>query len=325
VYDKWIVEAITGVMAKAVEDVTKKSKNELEATVELLSSVAAKSNNTAEELREECRNVMMELKEAVEEAGAIRSKKEEKQEEGQGEWGGGEMMGNTDSYAERVKKVAPVPAAHATAVAKAELQKRRIRLVKATGLGGDTLGDLTEKQWVEKANLALAMMEGQDESKPGGTTFVGVSKERENKGVLFELSSSEVAGWLKDKRVMSAFLAKMGSMVDFKGQTFEVVVDWIPVSFEAEQPAAWKRIEQANGLGENAIQEVVWIKPVRLRVEGQRTALAIFRLATREDANHIIEHGIFVEGKKVWGRKQVQEPKRCLKCQCFGEHKAIDC
>ena len=32
-----------------------------------------------------------------------------------------------------------------------------------------------------------------------------------------------------------------------------------------------------------------------------------------------------MEGKKVWGRKQVQEPRRCLKCQCFGEHKAGEC
>ena len=32
-----------------------------------------------------------------------------------------------------------------------------------------------------------------------------------------------------------------------------------------------------------------------------------------------------MEGKKVWGRKQVQKPRRCLKCQCFGEHKVADC
>lgn len=50
-----------------------------------------------------------------------------------------------------------------------------------------------------------------------------------------------------------------------------------------------------------------------------------FRLATRKDANHIIENGLYVEGKKVWGRKQVQELKHCLKCQCFGEHRAAKC
>ena len=58
---------------------------------------------------------------------------------------------------------------------------------------------------------------------------------------------------------------------------------------------------------------------------GQRTAIAIFRLASQEDANKIIRDGLYVEGKKVWGRNQVQEPRRCLKCQCYGDHKAAEC
>ena len=48
-------------------------------------------------------------------------------------------------------------------------------------------------------------------------------------------------------------------------------------------------------------------------------------METREDANQVIERGLYVDGKKVWGRKQVQELRRCLKCQCFGEHKATEC
>ena len=39
----------------------------------------------------------------------------------------------------------------------------------------------------------------------------------------------------------------------------------------------------------------------------------------------MLENGLYVEGKKVWGRKQVQELRRCLKCQRFGEHKAAQC
>ncbi|KAF8799167.1 hypothetical protein BYT27DRAFT_7048387, partial [Phlegmacium glaucopus] len=44
-----------------------------------------------------------------------------------------------------------------------------------------------------------------------------------------------------------------------------------------------------------------------------------------EDANVAIRSGLCIEGKKVWGRKQTQEPRRCLKCQCFGMHKATKC
>ena len=122
--------------------------------------------------------------------------------------------GASTSYANSLKK--KIPAVHALAVARAELQKRKIRLIKVMGLKGDGLGDLlTEKQWVEKANMALSMMDRQDEGedgvKPEIVNFVGVSKERENMGVIFELNSSKAAGWLKDKRVMVAFLAKMCS------------------------------------------------------------------------------------------------------------------
>ena len=321
---KRTVEVITDVIANAISlpVATKRVRDELEEATELLSAAAVTSNNTVEELREECCNVASELKDAAEEVvvslGGVKGDERRDMREG-GEGGRG------DSYAGSVKKKAPIPAAHAMAVARAELQKKRIRLIKATGMGGDGLGDLTEKQWVEKANMALTLMEGQEENRPEGVNFVGVSKEKENMGVIFELNTIEVAVWMKDKRVMTAFLAKMGLMVDFKMQTYEVVVDYVPVSFDVDQLADWKRVEQASGLRDSAIKEVKWIKPTHLRSENQRTAIAIFRLTTHEDANQIIESGLYVEGKKVWGRKQTQEPKRCLKCQCFGEHKAAKC
>ena len=49
------------------------------------------------------------------------------------------------------------------------------------------------------------------------------------------------------------------------------------------------------------IRGVHWIKPKHLHLLEQRTAIAIFKLATHEDANQIIKRGVFVEGKKVWG------------------------
>ena len=51
-----------------------------------------------------------------------------------------------------------VPPTHAAAVARADNQKRKIRLIKAAGMVGDGTNDLAEKQLVGKANLALGMM-----------------------------------------------------------------------------------------------------------------------------------------------------------------------
>ena len=154
---------------------------------------------------------------------------------------------------------------------------------------------------------------------------MGENKERGSGGVTYELNSEEAAEWLREKMTMADFLMKMGSTVDFKEQTYKVVIDWILVYFGIEQQDGWRAIKQVNGLENNMIKGIHWIKPTHLQTLGQRTVIAIFKLATWEDANQIIERGLFMEGKKVWGRKQLQEPRRCLKCQCSGEHKAVYC
>jgi hypothetical protein len=118
---------------------------------------------------------------------------------------------------------------------------------------------------------------------------------------------------------------KMGSTASYKVQTYEVVLDWVPVTFEPHLTGSLELVEQASRLNTAAILEARWIKPIHLRAPGQRTALAIFEFRTCKEANHAIEFGLFIEGKKVWVRKQLQEPKQCLKCQCFGEHKAASC
>ena len=58
------------------------------------------------------------------------------------------------------------------AVARAHTQKRKIRLIKAIGNG---MGELLEKQLVEKANMALVLMveEGQRKLSLWGKTRKG--------------------------------------------------------------------------------------------------------------------------------------------------------
>lgn len=321
---KRTIGEITDVIAKAVSAATKRVRNELEEATEAITAVTITATNTAEELREECRSVVAELKDVVEGVATALVNNENVLKHG-GQQGG--ERGDAATYADSVRVGRQVPIAHAAAVARAELQKRKIRLVKAAGMEGAGMEGLSEKQLVEKANMALELMVVVDEDKPDDVWVVGANKDRGAGagGVTFELNSGEAVCWLKDKDVMLEFLSKMGSTADFKEQSYEVVMDWVPVTFEAESPAVWTRVEQSNGLRSSAIKGAKWIKPTHLRSVGQRTAIAIFSFATREDANHVIENGLYVEGKKVWGRKQVQEPRRCLKCQCFGEHKAVQC
>ncbi|KAF8227499.1 hypothetical protein L208DRAFT_1379717 [Tricholoma matsutake] len=178
------------------------------------------------------------------------------------------------------------------------MQKQQVRLVKAAGLEGDGMAELTEKQLVEKANVALDLMGLQAEDKPEGTWFMGVSKLNGVGGVMYEMDSEEAAEWLKGGEVMKAFIAKMGSTADYRAQTYEVVVDWVLTTLNMGQMGALESIEQASGLQTAAIHEAWWIKPIHLRAPGQRMALAIFGFSTCEGANHVIGFGLFMEGKK---------------------------
>ena len=211
------------------------------------------------------------------------------------------------------------------AVLKAEMQQRKIRLIKAMGMVGEGLSDLSEKQLVEKASLALVMMVEGSGNKPEEVKFIGANKERGLGGVTYELNSKEATNWIKEKMNMSDLLVNMGSTTDYKEQTFKVIMDWVPTTLDVNHAESWRVIKQASGLKESVIKDISWIKPTHLWMTGQRTAIAIFRMESREDTNCVIENGLYMEGNKVWGRKQIQEPRRCLKCQCFGEHKAAKC
>ena len=266
-HQKRTVMAIMDIIAKAVSMATKRVHNELEVVTEQLAAAAVTSTNTVEELHEECRSVVTELKDAVEETVASLVNVDATRGQGTQDVGGEGRCATSDSYADSIKK--HIPVVHARMVAKAKLQKRKIRLVKALGNDGQGLGNLSERQWVDKANVALTLLDVQEENRLEAVNFVGVNKERENRGVIFEMNSGEAAEWLRNRQVMAAFIAKMGEMVNFKEQTYEVVVDWVPVSFEVDSSAAWKRVEQSNGLWESAIQDVSWIKPTHLHSENQ--------------------------------------------------------
>ena len=147
-------------------------------------------------------------------------------------------------YTSRVKK--GIPLTHSLAVARAETQKKKIRLIKAPGMVGEGLSELTEKQLVEKANLALGMMIEGEESRPATVKFVGVSKERGLRRVTYKMTTVEAVNWLKEKINMADFLANMGSTTDYKEQTFKVVIDWVPASFEVELQDSWRVVVMAS-------------------------------------------------------------------------------
>ena len=276
-HQKNIEASITDNIARAINMAMKRVRDELAEATDQLVLVATKSAEAGDQLISNCQETVEKYKGAMEGAtlaltkGAIQTNT--------GLIGGDKVgeEGEVETYADKVKR--KVPPTHATAVARADTQKRRIRPIKAMGMVGDGTNDLTEKQLVEKANLAMGMMMEGEDSRPEGSKFIGANKERGLGGVSYELNTEEVAAWLKVKATMLDFLSNMGSTTDFREQMYKVVMDWIPVMLEVDQPIYWRAIEKASGVRDGVIKEAAWIKPIHLCVAGQRTAIAIFKLA----------------------------------------------
>ncbi|KAG2064527.1 hypothetical protein BDR04DRAFT_936911, partial [Suillus decipiens] len=55
-------------------------------------------------------------------------------------------------------------------------------------------------------------------------------------------------------------------------------------------------------------------------------AHVVMIFTSKKSANHTIKFGLMVDSKKVYGRKLLPKPTRCLKCHSFdGTHIATEC
>lgn len=173
---------MSDLVEKSLNTVLGSVKLDMEEALSNLLSVAISATNTMDKFQEECQRLMADLKQAVDGVAemireAPRGQVSKKQEKSSGLAEGG-------TYTDQVKKTMPLM--HATVIARGEMQKRWVQLVKAAGLEGDGMAELMEKQLVEKANIVLDLMGLQTEDKLEGTRFVGVSKLDGAEGVMYE-------------------------------------------------------------------------------------------------------------------------------------------
>jgi hypothetical protein len=183
---------------------------------------------------------------------------------------------------------------------------------------------ITEKDMLEKARMATVIMANNGASPaPTGSTFVGATSQRSGAWLL-HMNTTTAATWLKAE--MKFFLAAMGGTSSFKNRLFNVLVQFVPISLDPEREGNLRVVENDNSLPKGVLTKVHWVKPIHRRHEGQRVAHAIFGFNTPEAANTLIRDGAWVAGRKVYGRKLLAEPIRCLKCQGVGVgHIATNC
>ncbi|TDL17400.1 hypothetical protein BD410DRAFT_700379, partial [Rickenella mellea] len=136
----------------------------------------------------------------------------------------------------------------------------------------------------------------------------------------------EAASWLRRSEVKEVFLRHYDATATMRASGYTIIMEFVPVNFDPVSSIARKEVEKVNGMAEGEILEARYLKDPRRRAPGQQTAFIHMTLRSAKVANHIIREGIIVEGKRVFGRKNLQEPRRCLKCQQYRpNHIAAEC
>jgi hypothetical protein len=121
-------------------------------------------------------------------------------------------------------------------------------------------------------------------------------------------------------------LEHFGVEIIIKDRTYHILIENVPMMFLPSNMAEIADIEKKAGLTPHTISKARYIKPAARRAPGQRTAHTIFTFNSKEGANQAIKFRLVVAGKKVYRRKLIPEPSRCLKCHVFdGAHIAAEC
>ncbi|KAI0642047.1 hypothetical protein C8Q79DRAFT_888378, partial [Trametes meyenii] len=138
------------------------------------------------------------------------------------------------------------------------------------------------------------------------------------------MSSIEAARWLHKPAVSKQFARKMGMTAQVIERTYKLVAERVPVAFDPRDERLLRAAEEAHNLKRGAITQAICIKPVERRSPGQRTAFLMLTVQGVEQANTALK-GLTLAGRRVLVRRDVNEPKRCARCQSYSGHFARDC
>jgi hypothetical protein len=171
---------------------------------------------------------------------------------------------------------------------------------------------------IESANKSLK------EAIPSTAATIVNAAKLAHGGLLLEFNSHDVISQLDREGIKEVFLAGLSPSAHIRPRQYNVVVYFIPLTFNAGDPDDMREIEHLNGLTAHSITATRWIKPPNRRSPHQLVAHAVFTFADPKTANQIIVEGITIRQKKLNAVKSKREPIRCLKCQQWG-HLANSC
>ena len=147
--------------------------------------------------------------------------------------------------------------------------------------------DLTEKDLVTKANMALELMNNTPTIKPKIVSFI-TTKKLQNGNILFQLNSTQATVWLRNPNVQKEFLLTYSSNANICNKLHHVIAEFIPISFDVGTDHSHTILEVNNSRTTGSITWTKYVKPPHLHSSNQRNTHIIIGLSNKEDANKII-------------------------------------
>lgn len=107
------------------------------------------------------------------------------------------------------------------------------------------------------------------------------------------------AKWVSAIENRANFIEHFRGDVDMKvsGQTFQVLIDFMPIQFDLDDEVARAWVEIENNFKEGSIIEVYWIKPVAHWEKSQHTALLVLYIGIAEKANKTLKYSLTICSK----------------------------
>jgi len=207
-------------------------------------------------------------------------------------------------------------------MAKTDGRARQI-LIEETG---DGLATLTERQLVEKSNMAIELIGTEEPELEGGGKVFIVAQKLQRGRILYVTRSAEAAETIRKPNVKEKFMAKFCGTAHIKDRGFSLVEEFVLTHFSPDRPDSIKAVEADNGMDTGQVISAKYIKEASKRKPVQQTDFVLMEIKTANAANRILREGIVIEGKRVFAKNNTAEVRRGMKCQGYqGGHISREC
>ena len=161
-----------------------------------------------------------------------------------------------------------------------------------------TIADLTERDMVAKANTTLKIMNINDPDKLQTVQFM-TARCIQNNQILYQFNSASATEWIRKPATHKAFLMAYSSSTKICNKLYHTITEFVPTTFNMDDNYSHNKLEITNSLKPGSIAWSRYIKLPNLCSANQKVAHVILSLSSKNTANKVIQHGLYIEGKHI--------------------------